>query len=80
MRDRLLGAFERGRFHIWVEILQHAKRYKDDRTGHANRQQDVKRRAREIDPEIAKVRDDARIKPRIRATAIAMPVAADREF
>ena len=80
-RDGLLGAFERRRLDIGAERLRHALPDQEQRVDDADRQQDVERAARDIDPEIAdRVCIDARAKPRISATASTMPVAADRKF
>ena len=80
-RDGLLGAFERRRVDIGAERLRHALPDQEQRVGHADRQQDVERAARDIDPEIAdRLAPSARAKPRISATASTMPVAADRKF
>ncbi len=51
--DRLLGAFQRGRVDIGTERLRDALPDQEQRVGHANRQQDVERATRDIDPEAA---------------------------
>ena len=80
-RDGLLGAFERRRVDVRPQRLRHALPDQEQRVDDADRQQDVERAAGEIDPEIAdRSCADARAKPRISATASAMPVAADRKF
>ena len=52
-RDGLLGAFERGRIHVWAQRLRDALPDQEQRIDDADRQQDVERAARDIDPEIA---------------------------
>ncbi len=52
-RDGLLGAFEGGCLDIGAERLRHALPYEEQRVDDADRQQDVERAARDIDPEIA---------------------------
>ena len=52
-RDGLLGAFQRGGLDIGAERLRHALPDQEDRVDDADRQQDVERAARDIDPEIA---------------------------
>ena len=52
-RDGLLGAFQRGRVDIGAERLRHALPDQEQRVDDADRQQDVERAARDIDPEIA---------------------------
>ena len=52
-RDGLLGAFQRRRIDVSAERLRHALPYQKQRVDDADRQQDVKGTARDIDPEIA---------------------------
>ena len=52
-RDRLLGAFQRRRVDVGAQRLRHALPDQEQRIGHANRNEDVQRAARDIDPEIA---------------------------
>ena len=80
-RDRLLRAFERRRVDIGAERLRHAAQDVEQRQHDADRQQHVERGAGQIDPEIAdRLARSARAKPRISATAMAMPVAAETKF
>ena len=51
--DGLLGALERGRIDIGAERLRNALPDQEQRVDDADRQQDVERAARDIDPEIA---------------------------
>src|SRR5215831_13667438 len=51
--DSLLGALKRRRLSITAERLRHALPDEKQRVRHADRQQDVQRAARDIDPEIA---------------------------
>ena len=51
--DRLLGAFERRRIDIGPKRLRDALPDQEQRVDDADRQQDVERAARDIDPEIA---------------------------
>ena len=52
-RDGLLGAFERGRVDIRTERLRDALPDQKQRIRNANRQENVERAARDIDPEAA---------------------------
>ena len=51
--NRLLGAFQRRRIHIGAEGLRHALPDEEQPIDDTNRQQDVKRAAGDIDPEVA---------------------------
>ncbi len=62
------------------EALHDALRHQHDCEHERQRQQDVQRAAREIDPEVADLATCRRAKPRINATSTAMPEAADRKF
>ena len=53
LRQGLLGAFERGGIDIGAEVLRHAERDQHQREHDGEREQHVKRRARQVDPEIA---------------------------
>ena len=79
-RDRLLRTFERRRFHIGRKRLRDPLPDQEQRIGNAKRQQHVEGAAGDIDPEGPTVLTEARAKPRMRATASTMPVAADRKF
>src|SRR5262249_57256822 len=52
-RDGLLGAFQRGRLDIGPKRLRHALPDQKQRVDDADREEDVERAARDIDPEIA---------------------------
>ena len=52
-RDGLLGAFQRGCIDIGTERLWDALPDQEDRVDDTDRQQDVERAARDIDPEVA---------------------------
>ena len=51
--DHLLGAFERRRLGVGAEILRHALPDEEQADDDRDRQQDVERAARQIDPEVA---------------------------
>ena len=78
--DGLPGAFEGRRLDGTGEVLRHPEGDQDEREHHADRQQDEECEADEVDPEVAEPLADARAKPRMTATATAMPVAAERKF
>ena len=81
LRDGLLRAFERGRVGVGMQILNHALRAEQQRANDRERQQDIKRRARQIDPEVADgLALDWRAKPRTSAIAIASPAAAEMKL
>ena len=81
LRDDLLGAFQRRRLGVGVEVLRHAADDQHQRDDDRERQQDVEHAAGQIDPEVAdRLRAERRAKPRISAMASAMPVAADTKF
>ena len=73
-RDGLLGAFERRRLDIGAERLRHALPDQEQRVDDADRQQDVERAARDIDPEIA----DGAASTRARSRGSARPPARCR--
>jgi len=76
----LLGSLERGRFDRASERLRSSERDERKSDDDRQRQQYIKRRAREIDPEVPTVADSARAKPRTRAKAMARPVAAETKL
>ena len=66
---------------VRAERLHDALRDEHEREDERERQQDVERAARQVDPEVADaVRRCLRAKPRISATSTAMPVAAETKF
>jgi len=69
-RDLLIGG----------EILNRALADQQDREYQRQRQQHVKRDSRQIDPGVADLCAVWRAKPRIRAMATTIPVAADKKF
>ena len=76
--DRLLRALERRDRLRAVPRLRDALPDEDERADDGDRQQDVQDAARQVDPEVAdRLRASSRSRPRISATAIARPVAAD---
>ena len=63
------------------EVLDHPAGEQQDRGHERQRQQDAQGAAGQVDPEVARATPlRTRTKPRMSATAMAMPTAADRKF
>ena len=83
VRDRLvvLGQLDDRDLRVGAKCLHHALRDQDQREDDRERQQDVERGPGQVDPEVADgARRSARAKPRMSATSVAMPAAADTKF
>ena len=78
--DQLLAPFERRCFGIGVQVLRHTLPDKKETDHNRDRQKHIENGAGHIDPEIPDRLAERRAKPRMRAMASAMPVAAETKL